>query len=73
MRYVKSFLQAEGLFVWVDEKLEPGTADWQKSIEIAIKKAGCMVVILSPAATNSQWVGKEIYYATLQHLSVTLC
>jgi len=64
MRRVREDLSAAGLKVWTDEKLEPGTPSWRKAIESAIEKAGCFVVILSPDAKQSEWVDRELGYAT---------
>jgi hypothetical protein len=63
MRKVRDSLRAEGLDVWTDENLEPGTPIWQKAIASAIQNARSFVVILSPDANNSEWVTNEISYA----------
>ncbi len=60
MRRVCDDLSAEGLTVWTDETgLEPGTPDWEAAIDEALERAGCMVVLLSPEAKESRWVGIE--------------
>jgi hypothetical protein len=60
MRRVCDDLRAEGLIVWTDETgLEPGTPDWEDAIDEALEQAGCMVVLLSPDAKESRWVGIE--------------
>jgi hypothetical protein len=63
MHRVRNGLIAEGITVWTDEGIEPGTDLWQKAIQDAIENAGAMVVLLSPDAKASQWVGREIHYA----------
>ena len=60
MHRVRDDLRAEGLIVWTDETgLEPGTPSWTKAIQQAIRVAGCMVVLLSPDAAESDWVDRE--------------
>jgi hypothetical protein len=64
MRRIAFHLRDEGYKVWVDnEKLIPGTAAWEESIENAIKSAFAVIVILSPDSKNSEWVRREITYA----------
>ncbi len=63
MRRVRDTLKGEGLPVWTDESLTPGTPDWQDAIEHAIEDAGAVVVLLSPDAKKSQWVANELGYA----------
>lgn len=58
------FLRDQGVKVWVDnEKLIPGTPIWEEEIEIAIKSASAVVVVLSPDAKSSEWVRREISLA----------
>lgn len=64
MRKIAFFLRDQGFKVWVDnEKLIPGTPAWEESIEIAIKNALAVIVILSPDSKNSEWVRREITYS----------
>ena len=64
MRRVAFFLRDQGFKVWVDnEKLVPGTAAWEESIEDAIKNAFVIIVILSPDSKSSEWVRREITYS----------
>ncbi len=63
LRRVSDTLKGEGLAVWTDESLTPGTPDWQDAIEKAIEGAGAVVVLLSPDAKKSQWVANELGYA----------
>lgn len=64
MRRVAFFLRDQGFKVWVDnEKLVPGTAAWEESIEDAIKNAFIIIVILSPDSKSSEWVRREITYS----------
>jgi outer membrane protein assembly factor BamB len=63
MQRIRDDLRAAGLTVWTDENLEPGTNAWEIAIAQAIRTAGCVVVILSPDAEQSQWVGRELAFA----------
>jgi len=65
MRRVRDDLAGARLPVWTDEKIEPGTPAWFREVEGAIDKAFCIVVLLSPDAKGSEWVGKEIEYAQM--------
>jgi hypothetical protein len=57
-------LRAADLSVWVDEEgLEPGTQAWEKAVGEAIRSSACLVVILSPDAERSIWVGRELALA----------
>ncbi len=70
MEQLKTGLNAAGLRTWTDESLEPGTAEWERSIVEAIKYSACMVAILSPEAEQSKWVAREI--AVAETLAVTI-
>ncbi|MDX2076362.1 MAG: TIR domain-containing protein [bacterium] len=63
MNRVRDELRASGLTVWTDEGLEAGTPSWTRDIDQAIRNTGCLVVLLSPDAYNSEWVGREIAFA----------
>lgn len=70
MRRVRDTLREEGLLVWTDESLTPGTPSWQSAIEAALENAGCVVALLSPDARKSQWVSNELSFATAQGVTV---
>lgn len=70
MRRVRDDLRAEGLTVWADEGLEPGTPQWDKSIEDALKNAHCMVVILSPDANQADSIHTQISIAQKMNLRI---
>jgi hypothetical protein len=63
MQRLRDDLRVAGLEVWADDNLEPGTSAWEKTISAAIRSAGCLVVILSPDAEQSTWVGRELAMA----------
>src|ERR1044071_9578362 len=56
-------LRQRGINVWVDtENLIPGSPAWEREIERAIRSASGIIVLLSPAANNSEWVRREISF-----------
>jgi hypothetical protein len=67
MHRVCNDLRAAGFDIWTDDSLQPGTPSWHISIEEALQNASSMVVILSPDAKQSEWVGREIQYAETQN------
>jgi len=64
MRKVMSEMRSEGFKTWSDEKIEPGAPDWVEAIRNAIKDCGALVVILTPRSYTSQWVRRELDYAS---------
>jgi TolB protein len=61
---VAAELRERGIKIWVDvENLIPGSPAWEREIERAIRSAAGIVVLLSPAANNSEWVRREISFA----------
>ena len=70
MRQLRTKLTKVGLSVWTDEDLEAGTPIWQAAIEDAIRRARCMVVILSPNAKMSEWINIEITVAKRRSLRI---
>jgi pSer/pThr/pTyr-binding forkhead associated (FHA) protein len=66
MRRLTRDLRARGLVVWTDETLMPGEESWKRAIEDAIEASRCVVVLLSPSAKQSEWVERELDYASAQ-------
>ncbi|NWF70252.1 MAG: TIR domain-containing protein [Chloroflexi bacterium] len=65
---VRDDLRAAGLRVWTDESLTPGTPDWAREIERAIKaRCRTLVVLCSPASYESEWVRRELALADAEH------
>ncbi|MGD8405316.1 MAG: toll/interleukin-1 receptor domain-containing protein [Anaerolineales bacterium] len=61
---IRKDLQNEGISVWIDQTgLKRGSPRWQTDIQNAIENAQSLVVVLSPAAKQSAWVGREVGYA----------
>ncbi|MBZ0283084.1 MAG: TIR domain-containing protein [Anaerolineae bacterium] len=64
MQRLRDDLRTAKLSVWVDEEgLEPGTPAWEAAIGKAIRGANCVLVVLSPDAEQSMWVGRELAMA----------
>lgn len=64
MNRVRDDFRQNSLGVWVDaEGLEPGTPAWERAISVAVRQSGCIVVLLSPDAEQSVWVGRELAMA----------
>lgn len=63
MKRVRDALRTEGIMVWTDEGIEPGTPNWMREIERAIQRAKGFMVLLSPDAYDSEWVRNEISLA----------
>ncbi|HEX2907062.1 MAG TPA: toll/interleukin-1 receptor domain-containing protein, partial [Phototrophicaceae bacterium] len=70
MHRVRDSLRADGLEVWTDENLAPGTRSWKSAIESALENASCLVVILSPDSKKSAWVREEMNYAEAQNIRI---
>src|SRR5260221_14765164 len=69
MQQVLAYLTSAGLNVWIDQTgIEPGTPSWKRAIQNALDDAGCLVVIFSPDAKQSKWVGEELNYAESRNL-----
>jgi tetratricopeptide (TPR) repeat protein len=60
---IRRALEGLGIEVWADSQRLAGGDELQPSIQEAIEKASHFLAILSPNATNSAWVAKEIRHA----------
>ena len=73
-RKLAGVLEGRGMKVWWDYDSLKGGQDWQKELELGIKQCDFFLVILTPEAVDSEWVGNEITYATLaQKTVIPLC
>ena len=70
MQRVRNDMQSQGLRVWTDEQLQPGTPAWTEGIQTAIENTGCLVALLSPDAKQSEWVNQEIEYAKVHQIPI---
>ena len=70
MMRIRKELEDEGIGVWTDEGLVPGTESWKRDIERAIKGALGFVVLLSPTAKQSLWVERELGFARVHEIKI---
>jgi hypothetical protein len=66
MRYLRALLEAEGYSVWVDEARLTPSVRWWKTIEQNISECSAFVIVMSPTASDSDWVEREILMAESQ-------
>jgi len=57
-----AFLRESGLDVWVDGEIPNGTR-WDRVLKQKIDTCVVVVLVMSPAAGNSDWVAEEVRYA----------
>ncbi len=70
MQRVRNTLRGAGFAVWTDEGIQPGTASWQQAISSAIEGASCLVLLMSPDSKQSEWVGRELSYASVHNIQI---
>jgi TIR domain len=69
VRRLATRLQAEGVAVWTgDEKLTPGTVDWEQAVRGAIDASFAVVLVASPASARSVYVRGELGIADTRGL-----
>ncbi len=67
MRYLKALLEAQGYSVWVDEARLTPSVRWWKTIEQNVTECSAFVIVMSPTASDSDWVEREILLAESEH------
>ena len=60
---IADMLRAHGVPVWFSRTNLLGAQQWHDEIGQALARCDWFVVILSPAATRSKWVKRELLYA----------
>jgi hypothetical protein len=60
---VAKALRDEGRRIWVDQLDIPKGGRWDDEVEKALKASSCLLVVLSPASTQSQNVLDEVSFA----------
>lgn len=53
-------LREHGVPVWFSRTEIRGSQDWHDEIGLALKRCDWFLVVLSPAAVDSMWVGREL-------------
>lgn len=61
-RRLRDQLLGRGFDVWIDEVIDPGD-DWWRFIRRAIRDCAAFVVMMTPEAEGSHWVGVELLHA----------
>jgi TIR domain-containing protein len=71
VRRLAARLEAEGLSVWTgDQKLLPGTLDWEQAVRQAIDTSFAVILVGSPASARSVYVRGEIDIAGVRGLPI---
>jgi hypothetical protein len=71
MRRIRQDLRSAGLTIWNDEENIPhGSPEWPRVIQNAIRETGCVIVILSPEAEQSEWVNRELALAQENNIRI---
>jgi len=70
MRQVRASLEEEGLTVWTDQGIKPGTSSWDGEIENALMNTQCVIVILTPSAFKAKGLRDEVNYAFNHHIQM---
>lgn len=60
---LKNTLDSKQYPTWLDTNLQASTQNWSREIEIAIKKSSVVLVLLSPAVHDSDWILNEVQFA----------
>jgi hypothetical protein len=60
---IAAVLRAHGVPVWHSETNLLGAQQWHDEIGAALARCDWFVLLLSPSATNSKWVKRELLYA----------
>lgn len=55
--------KTQGLSVWIDNSIPPGTRSWSKEIWKNLKACHAFVVIMTPRSLDSHWVDCELIIA----------
>jgi len=56
-------LSDEGVSVWQDQALKPGTIAWKAALGDAVRAAGVVVILLTPSAMRSEWINVSLSLA----------
>ena len=68
-RRLAARLEHEGLATWTgDEKLAPGTLDWEQAVRAALDDSFAVVLVASPASARSVYVRGEVGIAAARGL-----
>lgn len=62
-RRLVNTLRDQGFDVWIDDRELRASADWWRSIVLALRNCGAFIVIMTPQSDNSDWVQREVTLA----------
>lgn len=62
-RRLAEALRAHGVPVWYSEASLVGAQQWHDKIGAALARCDWFLILLSPNATRSEWVKRELHYA----------
>lgn len=62
-RRLVTTLRDQGFDVWIDDRELRASADWWRSIVLALRSCGAFIVIMTPQSDNSDWVQREVTLA----------
>jgi len=60
-RPLADHLLSLGFDVWIDDEIQP-SEDWWRNIRMAIKDCAAFILLMTPEAENSHWVGLELLH-----------
>lgn len=63
VRHLKRLIEAEGLRVWLDETGLRPSEHWWRRILANIEASAGVIVVMTPHASESQWVEREVLHA----------
>jgi hypothetical protein len=63
---VMTSLRAHGIKVWYSKANLRGAQTWHDEIGKALRRCDWLVVLLTPAATDSEWVKREVTFALIE-------
>lgn len=69
---LKTHLQEQGFQVWMDDRINYGDT-WFREISQAIRTCSAFIVLMTPAADDSEWVHKEILIAIKREKQLKRC
>lgn len=70
VRRLRDDLEQLGIKVWTDDNLTPGTPNWQKAIENALRNSSALLHLMSSDSRQSEWTQRELQYAQLHNIPI---
>jgi hypothetical protein len=70
VRRVRDLLLRQGLKIWPNRTLTPGTSSWTAQLDQRLDETGCILVFLSKNTVESNWVRYALDYAHQRQIPV---